>query len=187
MSIESTHRTSPDRAGAREERAHPRGRRQCERCGASPRCPQCGALLIAVSARRRGATGARCGLGSARGTRCCSWNRATANRSPGSTPTTEPNAVNLTHYLALRQGDKRSLVSRLGLRGLSSLGRCEPHVLVRGIRKRSLVWKDRFCWGLRAAVAQLQGRTWSTGPQHRCALRSAPTRKGATGHGDTPQ
>ena len=38
-------------------------------------------------------------------------------------------AVNLTHYLALRRCDVRSLQRRLGERGLSSLGRCEPHVL----------------------------------------------------------
>jgi len=38
-------------------------------------------------------------------------------------------AVNLTHYLALRRSDERSLQRRLGERGLSSLGRCEPHVL----------------------------------------------------------
>ena len=33
------------------------------------------------------------------------------------------------HYLALRRCDVRSLQRRLGERGLSSLGRCEPHVL----------------------------------------------------------
>jgi len=38
-------------------------------------------------------------------------------------------AVNLTHYLALRQADVRSLQRSLGARGLSSLGRCEAHVL----------------------------------------------------------
>jgi pyruvate kinase len=38
-------------------------------------------------------------------------------------------AVNLVHYLALRHGDLRHLQQRLGERGLSSLGRCEPHVL----------------------------------------------------------
>ena len=38
-------------------------------------------------------------------------------------------AVNLTHYLALRQSDERSLQRSLGQRGLSSLGRCEAHVL----------------------------------------------------------
>src|SRR5664280_1829035 len=38
-------------------------------------------------------------------------------------------AVNLVHYLALRNGDLRHLQHRLGERGLSSLGRCEPHVL----------------------------------------------------------
>ena len=38
-------------------------------------------------------------------------------------------AINLVHYLALRHGDVRLLQRRLGERGLSSLGRCEPHVL----------------------------------------------------------
>jgi pyruvate kinase len=38
-------------------------------------------------------------------------------------------ARNLLHYLALRQGDVRHLQRWLGERGLSSLGRCEPHVL----------------------------------------------------------
>ncbi len=38
-------------------------------------------------------------------------------------------AVNLVHYLALRHEDVRHLQRRLGERGLSSLGRCEPHVL----------------------------------------------------------
>ncbi len=38
-------------------------------------------------------------------------------------------AVNLVQYLALRQADLRSLQYLLGQHGLSSLGRCEPHVL----------------------------------------------------------
>jgi len=38
-------------------------------------------------------------------------------------------AVNVLHYLALRQLDVRALQRRLADRGLSSLGRCEPHVL----------------------------------------------------------
>jgi len=38
-------------------------------------------------------------------------------------------AVNLVHYLALRHEDVRQLQRKLGERGLSSLGRCEPHVL----------------------------------------------------------
>ena len=41
----------------------------------------------------------------------------------------QADAVNLTHYLALRQTDERSLQRKLGQLGLSSLGRCEPHVL----------------------------------------------------------
>ena len=44
-------------------------------------------------------------------------------------PDHREDAVNLTHYLALRQIDVRTLQRRLGERGLSSLGRCEPHVL----------------------------------------------------------
>jgi pyruvate kinase len=44
-------------------------------------------------------------------------------------PDHRTDAVNLTHYLALRQGDERSLQRNLGQWGLSSLGRCEPHVL----------------------------------------------------------
>ena len=44
-------------------------------------------------------------------------------------PDHRADAVNLTHYLALRQSDERSLQRKLGQLGLSSLGRCEPHVL----------------------------------------------------------
>ncbi|MGO8862810.1 MAG: pyruvate kinase [Acidimicrobiales bacterium] len=38
-------------------------------------------------------------------------------------------AVNLCHYLALRRHDVRALQRQLSERGLSSLGRCEPHVM----------------------------------------------------------
>jgi len=38
-------------------------------------------------------------------------------------------AINLVHYLTLRHQDVRQLQRELGERGLSSLGRCEPHVL----------------------------------------------------------
>ena len=44
-------------------------------------------------------------------------------------PIHKPDAVNLVHYLALRQGDVRHLQRWLAQRGLSSLGRCEAHVL----------------------------------------------------------
>ncbi len=44
-------------------------------------------------------------------------------------PDHRPDAINLVHYLALRHGDVRRLQRMLGERGLSSLGRCEPHVL----------------------------------------------------------
>ena len=46
-----------------------------------------------------------------------------------SDPAHRRDAVNLVHYLALRQGDVRHLQRWLGARGLSSLGRCEAHVL----------------------------------------------------------
>jgi len=44
-------------------------------------------------------------------------------------PEHRADALNLVHYLALRHGDVRHLQRRLLERGLSSLGRCEPHVL----------------------------------------------------------
>lgn len=40
-----------------------------------------------------------------------------------------PSARNLIHYLALRHQDLRRLQAELALEGLSSLGRCEAHVL----------------------------------------------------------
>ena len=51
-------------------------------------------------------------------------------------PDHRQDAVNLVHYLALRQADIRLLQRRLGALGLSSLGRCEAHVLatVRSVR-----------------------------------------------------
>ena len=53
-----------------------------------------------------------------------------------SDPVHRRDAINLVHYLALRQGDVRHLQRWLGARGLSSLGRCEAHVLatVEGVR-----------------------------------------------------
>ena len=44
-------------------------------------------------------------------------------------PDHHADAVNLTHYLALRQADVRSLQRNLGARGVSSMARCEGHVL----------------------------------------------------------
>ncbi|MFU8838193.1 MAG: pyruvate kinase [Thiohalomonadaceae bacterium] len=41
----------------------------------------------------------------------------------------DPSACNLAIYLALREEDRRSLQVRLAEWGLSSLGRCEPHVM----------------------------------------------------------
>ena len=38
-------------------------------------------------------------------------------------------ARNLAHFVALRSADRRALQQRLAEEGLSSLGRCEPHVL----------------------------------------------------------
>ncbi len=44
-------------------------------------------------------------------------------------PSHRLDAVNLCHYLALRRHDVRALQRQLSERGLSSLGRCEPHVM----------------------------------------------------------
>ena len=44
-------------------------------------------------------------------------------------PQTRASGSNLTHYLALRRRDLRELQGGLAERGLSSLGRAEPHVL----------------------------------------------------------
>ena len=41
----------------------------------------------------------------------------------------DASSCNLAHYLALREGDRRELQRRLASVGLSSLGRCEPHVM----------------------------------------------------------
>jgi pyruvate kinase len=46
-------------------------------------------------------------------------------------------ALNLIHYVALRRRDERRLQWQLTRRGLSSLGRCEPHVLAAVIATRS--------------------------------------------------
>jgi pyruvate kinase len=40
-----------------------------------------------------------------------------------------PSARNLLHYVALRQDDLRNLQNDLAVRGLSSLGRCDSHVM----------------------------------------------------------
>lgn len=44
-------------------------------------------------------------------------------------PSHRSDAVNLVHYLALRRLDVRRLQRQLARLGLSSLGRCEPHVM----------------------------------------------------------
>lgn len=45
-------------------------------------------------------------------------------------PVHRPSARNLVHYLSLRRHDLRDLQRRLARTGLSSLGRCESHVLI---------------------------------------------------------
>ncbi|MGI8334764.1 pyruvate kinase [Actinomadura scrupuli] len=51
-----------------------------------------------------------------------------ASRIASVDPRNRASAVNLAHYWALRQYDLRDLQGRLAGLGLSSLGRCEPHV-----------------------------------------------------------
>ncbi len=52
-------------------------------------------------------------------------------------------ARNLVHYLALRRQDLRRLQSDLALSGLSSLGRCEAHVLASVDGLRESLWAMR--------------------------------------------
>jgi pyruvate kinase len=66
-------------------------------------------------------------------------------------PNHRADAVNLLHYLALRQSDVRVLQRKLGARGLSSLGRCEPHVLA-------------TVESVRAAVEGMPPRSYPTAP-----------------------
>jgi pyruvate kinase len=61
-----------------------------------------------------------------------SMRRAEAARRPdidACDPVHRRDAANLVHYVALRHGDVHHLQRWLGERGLSSLGRCEAHVL----------------------------------------------------------
>ena len=55
--------------------------------------------------------------------------RAAAQAPDGVHPTHRSSATNLGHYLALRSQDARPLQAALARLGLSSLGRCEAHVL----------------------------------------------------------
>jgi hypothetical protein len=52
-----------------------------------------------------------------------------ASHPPDAGRTALPTAHNLACYLALRRRDLRPLQQRLAVRGLSSLGRSEAHVL----------------------------------------------------------
>ena len=52
-------------------------------------------------------------------------------------------ARNLVHYLALRRHDQRKLQRDLALSGLSSLGRCEAHVLASVNLLREALWAMR--------------------------------------------
>ncbi len=47
----------------------------------------------------------------------------------GIDPDHRASARNMAHFVALRSDDRRALQQRLAEQGLSSLGRCEPHVL----------------------------------------------------------
>ncbi len=100
-------------------------------------------------------------------------------------PELRADAVNLTHYLALRQGDERSLQRRLGERGLSSLGRCEPHVL-------ATVESVRFTLDSSTSLPVPASLSFEAGrgaarPQHGRPLRAPATWEGATDHGDASQ
>ncbi|HVA05558.1 MAG TPA: pyruvate kinase [Acidimicrobiales bacterium] len=119
---------SEESLGTAEEHAHPAGDGSARDAGRGAHCPQCGALLIAESpadAEQQALVADLAALEDA----MLQLESLHGEQISRVHPDHRADAVNLTHYLALRQGDKRSLQRRLGLRGLSSLGRCEPHVL----------------------------------------------------------
>ena len=57
------------------------------------------------------------------------WERRFSGDLEKASPGFRPSARNLLHYLALRQEDLRELQHELTLRGLTSLGRCDSHVM----------------------------------------------------------
>ncbi|MFZ0248724.1 MAG: pyruvate kinase [Acidimicrobiales bacterium] len=65
--------------------------------------------------------------------------RARSDEVSSAHPDHRADAVNLVHYLAFRHGDVRTVQRRLSARGLSSLGRCEPHVLATVEKVRELL------------------------------------------------
>jgi pyruvate kinase len=54
-------------------------------------------------------------------------------------PSHQADAINLLHYLALRRHDEHDLQRRLTELGLSSLGRCEPHVMASLVSIHSMI------------------------------------------------
>ena len=63
------------------------------------------------------------------------WSKRLADVAPEHLPS----AGNLVHYWAIRQGDLRELQHELAIYGLSSLGRCEPHVQATLLAVRSAI------------------------------------------------
>ena len=61
--------------------------------------------------------------------RALAWERRFSGDLQKVSPGFRPSARNLLHYLALRQEDLRELQHELTLRGLTSLGRCDSHVM----------------------------------------------------------
>jgi hypothetical protein len=62
-------------------------------------------------------------------TRALAWEGRFEDDVRKVSPDFRPSARNLLHYLALRQEDLRELQHELTLRGLTSLGRCDSHVM----------------------------------------------------------
>ena len=82
-------------------------------------------------------------------------------------PAHRASAINLTHYLALRQTDLRHLQDRLAWMGVSSLGRAETHVLANVDKVLGILHR-------------LAGRTWvSLKPDEPAGLQSGGARLAA--------
>ena len=93
--------------------------------------------------------------------------------------------MNLTHYLALRQSDERSLQRKLGRLGLSSLGRCEPHVLATVESVRAAL--DTTTSVPVPFTLSFRGRTRRPRPQYGRSVRPPAPREGSTSHGDASE
>ena len=102
-----------------------------------------------------------------------------------STLTTGPTPSTSSTISRSAMATSASSSARLGERGLSSLGRCEPHVLATVAERPRRARREATRVG--ADHAELRGGPSRPRPQHGRPLRSPPPGAGAPGHGDPPE